>query len=163
LRNDPSSALVGLAATESGPLSREVAGFGANFRTIVRRFQVGSLSLPPAQHALDAARDRHALRGGEIFADLVFGVLARDDARDIDNPRQDACPTKHLGCLHAPLAEHQPVVAGDADGLQQPQLAHALGEGLEVAHFAAMALTDHDVAKGHLKQHDGWLPPWPAP
>jgi hypothetical protein len=104
---------------------------------------------------------RDPLRGREVFADLVLGVLPRDDAREVDDPGQDACPTKHLGRLDPPLAEHQPVVAGDADRLQQAEVAHAPNERLEVAHLPAMARADHDLGNGNLKQHDGR--PLPGP
>jgi hypothetical protein len=45
-------------------------------------------------YGADRLHKRDPLRGGEILADLVFGVLARDDARDVDDPGQDDCPAK---------------------------------------------------------------------
>src|SRR5207245_3348200 len=76
----------------------------------------------------------------EILAHSVFGKLTARDLVQVDDGDGDRLPAKSLGGPQSALTGNEDSVRPHDDGLQQPQLTHAIGQRCNVAHLAAMGI-----------------------
>src|SRR5262249_19175878 len=108
---------------------------------------IGPLSLTVAHLSLDGPGDGDPLGRREVLADLVFVVLPGEDAGHVHDPGQDGLLLEDVP--HGPdaaLTENEFEPVRHADGLEQPLLANAPGQRLEVAHVPAVAAAHPDVS-----------------
>src|SRR5262249_18504977 len=107
-----------------------------------------------ADLTLDGPGDCNPLGRGEVLADLVLVVLTGDDTGHVHDPGQDRLFLEDgPDGAEAALTEDEFQPVRHADGLEQPLLANALGQGREVAHVPAVALAHHDVGDLDFLEH----------
>jgi hypothetical protein len=107
------------------------------------------LSLAVSNLRFDGFPDRDALGGGEVLSDLVFRILASQDARHPHEARSDRGLLQYVpDGAQAALTEHQEVLFGDPDGLKKSLGGDAGGQDSQITHVLPVAFSDADLVAG---------------
>jgi hypothetical protein len=112
----------------------------------------GTLPFPrlPALLHLEPLRDLGGLRGGEGLPRGVLIALPEERILEVDECNGDLCPAEELDGPESAMAGDEPPLWGHYHGMEEPHLADALGERLEVAEVPAGAGGDLDGVEFHV-------------